>query len=612
MNDNNYPQLKKRIYRDLVVVNCGCTKIEKMENGFVYIRPCTPGNMIYNFFLTDNGKMELRYIGEVYSMKVKDIRTKFGKSKDKPDGLTEKEIFDFGKTATQYNISNKFYWSWTESYIYSLDRPYDDFSIEIFDFEILVPVADYYVSKKDSFGKENITKKNGIPTPNADKEVVQQNKDRWYRGVWAIKSDKMLYWGLPEVVISPYMDITQSLSSYTIQIPNNDGEYVPSIFERALEPLREYTLAKLKRKQLLSNLVPSGYSIDVEGIRDVDLGNGNTIGYEEVIKIYNQTGRLVWSSKGVDPAQLQEIPIKGLANAESFAQLNELTMVIDKCDAEMRSLMGVSIYLQGQQVGDRTAAKLADQQRASATNVFGYIESSYVQLIEETLNKCCMLKWDEEVLNKDNDELMDTVFQVAVKLKIKDYEKQQLELMIDTAMREQLLDFKDAFRIRQIDDFKLANLYLADVTSQNAKAMADAKNQDVANNAKVQQDSLELKAKKDQELETFKAQVEIQKQDAVATAGMDGAAATAIFNMYATGVPIPPALTELSNAIIERIKIPMIIENAQSKAAIMQGMQQAQQPQQGQAPPEQQQQPPQSMPPQQEQPQEQVEQPQMQ
>jgi hypothetical protein len=77
MNDNNYPQLKRRIYRDLIVVNCGCTKIEKMEDGFVYIRPCIPGNLIYNFFLTDNGKMELRYIGEVYSMKIKDIRIKF-------------------------------------------------------------------------------------------------------------------------------------------------------------------------------------------------------------------------------------------------------------------------------------------------------------------------------------------------------------------------------------------------------------------------------------------------------------------------------------------------------------------------------------------------------
>ena len=84
------------------------------------------------------------------------------------------------------------------------------------------------------------------------------------RGVYAPYSDKMLYWGSPDIIIPPYTDTSKSLCPYTVVIPNNDGNYIPSLFERALEPLREYTITKLKRKQLIAQLRPSGIRIDVK------------------------------------------------------------------------------------------------------------------------------------------------------------------------------------------------------------------------------------------------------------------------------------------------------------------------------------------------------------
>jgi hypothetical protein len=116
-------------------------------------------------------------------------------------------------------------------------------------------------SKKDSFGKENISQKKSIPYQQRTKdgkiieqpkpddvEIINARKNTWMRGVYAPYGNTMLYWGKPDIIITNFTDYAKPLSSYSINIPNNDGEYVPSLFERIMEPLREYQLTKLKKK----------------------------------------------------------------------------------------------------------------------------------------------------------------------------------------------------------------------------------------------------------------------------------------------------------------------------------------------------------------------------
>src|SRR6478752_7315838 len=105
------------------------------------------------------------------------------------------------------------------------------------------------------------------------------------RGIYAPYGDMMLYWGAPDLIIPQYTNTSKPLSSYTINIPNNDGEYVPSLFERGMEVLREYQITKLKRKQLIAKIKPSGIRIDVESARNLDIGNGDSISWEEVVLI---------------------------------------------------------------------------------------------------------------------------------------------------------------------------------------------------------------------------------------------------------------------------------------------------------------------------------------
>lgn len=573
MNDNEYKPKSRATKRDLIVLNCAATKIEKDDNGFISIRKVIPANLVYNFFMSDSGKTELSYIGELYSLKIKDLRNKYGYSDTNKNGLSEKEIFDIAKNAKQSNNSNRFYFNWSDSLAYAIDRPYDDYSVDVFDCEIQTFDADYYVSKPDKFGKENIQPKKGIPKPeNENATIIKKNKLTWYRGIWAVKADKMIYWGLPDIVIKPFMDISQSLSSYSIQIPNNDGDYVPSLFERAIEPLRQYTLCKLKLKQLIASMAPAGYSVDVERIRDIDLGSGNSIPPLEILKIRNQTGVVLWSSRGVDPNEPnQGPPIQGLANSESVQQLSELASIMDRSIMEIRSLLGVPQYRDGSDLGERTAAKLAEGQNASSFNVTQFVDFSDNDLWQETLYKICLLKWDDAVVKNNRTELLDTVFQVKVELKPTAYEKQMLEQNIQIAMKtvdgngKPLLSFKDAFKIRNIANYKLAELYLANMIETNEKRHIEESERLQAQNAKVQQESAQAASKQAAKLQQDQLAAEKEMEEFKSTKAkelklLEGFMAVAAKDESKEMIKmLLPAIQQL----VPNITIPLMQENKQ-------------------------------------------------
>lgn len=583
--DNKYKEKNRATKKDLIVLNCAATKIEKLDNGFIGIRKCNPANLIYNFFMSDSGQMELSYIGEVYHLKVKDLRRKYSKSESNPTGLTEKEMFEMARTANQFNNANRFVYNWNESYMYATDRPYDDYGIDVFDCELQTVDYDYYVSKQDNYGKEKIQPKKGIPKPESDKaKVVKKEKLTWYRGIWAVKSDKMIYWGLPDLTIRPYMNIAESLSSYSIQIPNNDGDYVPSLFERGLSPLRKWTLCDLKLKQLIANLRASGISIDTETIRDIDLGSGNTISALEVVKIYNQTGNVLWSSKGLDPNRQQDIPIKEMPNAGSIAQLGELVNVKNDSMQELRSVWGVPLYRDGSDLPPRMGAAVVENQTTNSNNVTDFINYADKALWEETFHKVCMLNWDDMVLKQGRKELMNSVFETEIDIKPTAYEKQMLEQniqigmkSIDTSTGKPLLSFKDAFKIRNIKNYKLAEMYLANTIDKNEKMTRKKQMQDQQANIESQQQSAQLAAEEAMKLQEDKlaAEKEMQefisnnkKQEILLEKGIElykvlltpktGEGGTA---MPSQAPQIPPALDMLLNQTFENIALTLAQDN---------------------------------------------------
>lgn len=577
----------KGIY-DMVTVNFEATKIEKIGYRQYTVRKCIPTNCVYNFFMNDTGDCEVTMFGEFYNLKVKDFRSRYGKSALNPNGLDEKQIYELARLSTVKN-NGKFNWMWDNqwsniSFNLNINRPYDDCSILVFDTSINCGEDVYYVSKTDNFGKVDIQVKKDVPYQQTKKdgtiiqqekpddvEIIRVPKQVWMQGVYAPYGDTMLSWQPDEVIIPQYTDSSKSLCPYTVNIPMNDGEYVPSLFERCMEPLREYSITKLKRKQLIAGLVPHGIRIDVESARNIDLGNGDSISWEEVLRIYNQTGTEVWSSKGVDPLRPEAPPLSNTVRSDAINEIIGLTNILAGIVLEIRQLIGVPQYRDGSDVGDRTSGVLQEQQNESSYNVTDFILNGHNQLWEETFNKICILHWNDIVKEEpeSEDDLLNTRFETSVKMKATAYEKQLLEADIQRysqmpdAQGNPSLSPKDAMMLRNIDDYKLACWYLTKTFEENRrKAMQEsqalqAQNQQLQMQSakQAQEQAIELqKSKLDDEKNMLDFKATKEKEVALLTGFLAAAAkdeSGRLINLFL------PAIQQL----VPNISIPLAVEN---------------------------------------------------
>lgn len=588
--------LNRKTIFDLIVLNGAFTKIERLGPKQYTVRKCIGTNMVYNFFMNDSGELEITQIGEFWNIKVKDFRSKFGQSPENPNGLTEKEIWKLASLSGKKNIGT-FNYMWNDSYMqtpFNYNRPYDDCNILVLDCEIDCGEDVYYVDKKDAFGKSNITQKKNIPyqqqtkngpvdQPKPDNvEIIKRQKNTWMRGVYAPYGDTMLYWGSPDIIINQYTNVAKPLSSYSVNIPSNDGEYVPSLFERGMEVLREYQITKLKRRQLIALIKPSGIKIDVESARNLDLGNGDTIEWLEVLRIYNQTGIELYSSKGVDPLQRETSALSNTVHDESIEKVIGLTNVMMGQVNELRLLWGVPQYRDGSDVGERTAGKLVETQGENSFNVTDFITNGNNQLWEETFYKLCLLYWNDVVKEEpeSKEDMLNTRFDVRVKTKSTEYEKERLEEDIQRysqmpdAQGNPSITLKDAIMLREITDYKLACYYLSVTFDKNRKNAMEESAKLQQQNQQSQQASAQQAQQQAQALQQQKLQAESQmaeldlrrKKELAVTTGLMTLADTCITK----GVDVPIIWQPLMSAMISNVSMPIVQENQGMQAAAAQ------------------------------------------
>lgn len=585
--ENQYDRvLKRRMLHDNIVFNLEATKIEKEGNSYC-IRKCIPRNMFYSFFMSDTGKTELGYIGECYNLKVRDLRNKWGVSPSNPKGLTEKEIYDLVKSASTQTPLMGFAHLWGQQYTtFNNTTPWDEESIYVIDYEIKVTLTDYYVSKTDSYGKENIAPKKSKPEPKSENaKILEKKKDKWYRGIYAPYGHTQIYWGLPDI------SIYEALSTYTINIPNNTGQYIPSLFERAMEPFREYALTKLKRKQLIAKLRPTGIRIDVESARNVITGTGAAMEWEEIVRIYDQTGTELWSSKGLNPLEQAQPAFSNTAHDDTLNNIVQISQLLTSIESELRVLLGVPIYRDGSDVGDRTAAKLAEGQNESSFNVTDFIQNAHNQVMEDTLHKICLLCWQDVVKDKKetSDDLINTKFRTYVRMKQTAYEKALLEKNIQTAMAtvdgngNPLISFKDAFTIRNIQNNKLAELYLANKIEENRNRALMEKKSDQEANIKSQRETAMLAASEAKKLQDEKLASEKDLQEFISTNKKQEIGLEKILDLYKTVLTpskseggmvsapgkLPPELQQFANMLLKNVSLSLFQENKDIETGIV-------------------------------------------
>jgi len=587
LDENDYGILKRTLLRDIIDCNFAATKVYFDGNHNIKIKRIKPENLIYNVFETDNGK-DLAYIGHVNPMKISVIRKKYNLDEETLFKLAQKASRELKRTENLY---------WKDSYKYTELRPYDDYAVLIFDFEVKTTDVEYTVKTENKYGNVLAIPKQGKPVAPAGQElageVIESKVMNIYHGAWVCDTDVMLEWDLTSNTIRPYNNGVDAMFSYSVICPNATGSLVPSMIEKAMGPIRAMLLIRMKMQQLIALMKPDGFSVDISGFRDVDLGTGNSVEPLQLMKIYDQTGRVFWDSTG-DDGQPKAFPIQQLPNNGNVAQLNTLISQYNFNLDRLREEMGISEYRDGSSVPVKTGLGVMQQQIQSSNSATEYLYDGFTTVMEETTEKVAMMLWDSVIFKATkykemegyNLSLLDMTFDVKVEMLPDEQKKAELNNMMMQALQSGAISYEQVFKIKNIEDVKLAELYLAKSMKRAKKDAEETAQRNSQMNAQIQQQASQQKMQQDAQLEQMSSQGKIAVNKTKGDSDRDLELIKFATNMYMeslkTGQPLPDEIKQMADSILGSAVQEKMMQKQQEQMSQQQAQEQQAQQEQNQ------------------------------
>jgi len=311
--------------------------------------------------------------------------------------------------------------------------------------------------------------------------------------------------------------------NYAICAPRMYKGRIESIVSKCIGFADMIQLTHLKLQQVLSRMVPDGVYLDMDGLAEVDLGNGTNYNPAEALNMYFQTGSIVGRSLTQDgDMNAGKVPIQELNSSSGQAKIGALIQTYQYYLQMIRDVTGLNEARDGTAM-DKNSLVGLQKMAANASNVATrHINQSslYITLklaenialkiadaLEFPLTRSALqnsistfnIKTLDEVINLN---LHD--FGIFLELEPDDEELAQLEANIQVSLQQGSLNLEDAIDLRQIKNLKLANQMLK--IKRKAKAKQDQANQqaNIAAQGQAQADTAEKTA-----------MAEVQKQEAI-------------------------------------------------------------------------------------------------
>ena len=120
----------------------------------------------------------------------------------------------------------------------------------------------------------------------------------------------------------PNSNVSKVNMNYCICAPKLYKGMIESTVSRITGFADMIQLTHLKLQQVLSRMVPDGVFVDVDGLAEVDLGNGTNYNPAEVLNMYFQTGSIVGRSMTQEgDINRGKVPIQELQTSNGGAKI---------------------------------------------------------------------------------------------------------------------------------------------------------------------------------------------------------------------------------------------------------------------------------------------------
>jgi len=505
LDKNKFDLTRQRINYDLTILGIGCVKTTWNKAEGVVVDYVDPAALVYSYSNDPNFE-DLYYVGEVKSVALSELKTEF-------PNLTKDEL----ETIQKYRGNSEYLRNWNgrqdDQTIQVLYFEYKSYSDQVFKIKYTDQGLEKALEKPDTF----------MPPPNDGFERVGRTIETLYSGAKILGHPMMLDWKLAEHMTRPVADTTKVNFSYAVSAPRMYKGRIESLVSRITGFADMIQLTHLKMQQVMSRIVPDGVFLDMDGLAEVDLGNGTNYNPAEALNMYFQTGSIVGRSMtqdgGMNPGK---VPIQELRAGSGSSKMQSLIQTYQYYLQLIRDVTGLNEARDGSNPDKNSLVGLQKLAAANSNTATRHILQSSLYL---TLRSCenislrvadsLQFPFTREALKNSIssfntatlEELMQQQvhdFGIYISLEPDEEEKSQLEQNIQIALKAGQIDLADAIDIREVRNLKLANQLLK--FRRKKKAEADQK---------AAQANIQAQAQANQQTTEKAALVEMQKQQAL-------------------------------------------------------------------------------------------------
>ena len=507
---NKYDLVRRRLNMDLVTCGIAAAKTSFNTAEGITVDYVDPAYMVYSY-TEDPNFDDIYYVGEVKSITIPELKKEF-------PNISEDEL----KRIQEMPGNRQYITGWggyDENTVQVLYFDYKTYHNQVFKIKQTDQGLMKAIEKPDTFD----------PPENDNFERVSRSIEVLYHGAKVLGTDTMLKWELATNMSRPYADTTKVEMNYAICAPRMYKGRIESLVSKCIGFADMIQLTHLKLQQVLSRMVPDGVYLDMDGLAEVDLGNGTNYNPAEALNMYFQTGSIVGRSLTQDGEMNRgKVPIQELQSSGGNAKIASLIQTYQYYLQMIRDVTGLNEARDGS-LPDRNTLVGLQKLAANASNTATkhIVQSSLFLTLKMAENISLKIadalqfpltanslknsistfnsKTLEEVINLN---LHD--FGIFLELEPDEEEKAQLEQNVQTAIQQGGIDLEDAIDIRQIKNLKLANQMLKIKRKQKQKE-----------DMQIQQSNIQAQADAQASTAEKTAMAEVQKQEALASSNIN-------------------------------------------------------------------------------------------
>lgn len=468
---NDFDESQSLITEDVTVIGVGAGKqYLDPTKGFVMER-VDPATMVWSFPKRRDFK-DVYYFGEVESNVPlhEVVRRSNGK-------VTEYDLEDLADVSNNWSIYHG------HMNVPQMNETNIEGTMNLLHFTFKTTKNVVYKKKNLKSGGFKMIKKDenflGAKSKQNDSfEVINKKIEVWYEGTLILGTDILIEYGLAKNMIRPKGLLNITYPKYSIYSPEMYQGRIKSTVDRVIPYVDQMQLAHMKLQQMVAKARPSGVFIDIAGLNEVDLGNGNILTPLEQMRIYDDTGNIIGTSLN-DEGEFNygKSPITELNNG-IVQNIEKLMGVYNHYLGLVRDAIGIPQGADASMPHPDTLVGVQEQVALNSNTATRHILDSTLY-ITKTLMKGVSLRLNDmfdhpdieamfvNTIGKLNVEALKanrhqslTDLGIIIDLKLDAQEKQMLESNINQAIQAGAITMDDANDIRLINNLKLANQLL--------------------------------------------------------------------------------------------------------------------------------------------------------